>query len=94
MPGMLPHLVAGLRLAAVTAWSLGVLTELMDGSLGSIPGLVNLMFISIRALWIDAAVLVTLIYVGMAILSDYLLRAVARICIGESPGRAPLGLIK
>ena len=94
MPAMLPHLVAGLRLAAVTAWGLGAATELMVGSAGSIPGLVSLMLMRILTLDIAAAWLITFLYVGMAILSDYLLRAVARICIGESPGRAPLGLVE
>jgi len=78
VPAMLPHLIAGLRLAVAAAWGLSLLPELMVGTLVQLPGLTHL---ALRAyLHLDWApgLLITLLYAGMAILSDYVLRTVAR----------------
>ena len=91
MSAMLPHLIAGLRLAVATAWGLSVLTELMGASVGLGPGLMHLAVVSMHY-YLDVApgLLITFLYAGMAIVSDYLLRAVAR---RYRPLYTPLGLV-
>lgn len=78
VPAMLPHLIAGLRLAVAAAWGLSVLTELLVGTLGQQPGLTNLAIFADFTIDRAPGLLITLLYAGMAILSDYTLRAVAR----------------
>ena len=90
MSAMLPHLIAGLRLAVATAWGLSVLTELMGASVGLGPGLMHLAVVSMSYLDVAPGLLITILYAGMAIVSDYLLRAVAR---RYRPLYTPLGLV-
>lgn len=86
MSAMLPHLIAGLRLAVATAWGLSVLTELMGASVG----LMHLTVVSMLYLDVAPGLLITFLYAGMAILSDYLIRTVAR---RYRPLYRPLGLV-
>ena len=90
IPAMLPHLIAGLRLAVATAWGLSVLTELTIASRGQVPGLTHLMLVSTYHLNMAPKLLIMFLYAGMAILSDYALRAVAR---RYRPLYVPLGLV-
>lgn len=91
MSAMRPHLIAGLRLAVTTAWGLSVLTELMGASLGLMPGLMHLTVVSMSYLDVAPGLLIMLLYAGMAILSDYVLRTVAR---RYMPIYTPLGLVE
>ena len=93
MSAILPHLIAGLRLALVTAWSLSVVTELTGADLHVSylpPGLVRLMFESAFRLNAPAVLVIVLLYGVMAFVSDYPLRAVAK---RYSPSYLPLGLV-
>ena len=89
IPAILPHMIAGFRLAVVVAWSLDVAAEFM----GTQQGLGYLMIS--RQRYLDNAGILVLVFMFavLAILSDFLLRAVAKRYTRWSPRGASPGLV-
>ena len=71
VPAIVPHILAGLRLAVVGAWGLDVAAEFM----GSQAGLGYLMLTRMRFLDTAGIMAIVLIFAVLAVGSDFLLRA-------------------
>lgn len=74
IPAIVPHMMAGFRLAVVVSWGLVVAAEYM----GTGVGLGALMFGRVRYLDNAGIIVIVLILAVLAVLSDFLLRAVAK----------------
>ena len=70
IPAIVPHMLAAIRFAVMSAWGLDVAAEFM----GSREGLGYIMLV--RNVYLDTAgvVLIVFIFAGMAILSDFIIR--------------------
>ena len=90
IPAILPHMMAGLRLAVVVSWGLVVAAEYM----GSGVGLGALMLGRVRYLDNAGILVIVIILAALAILSDFLLRALAnRFTRWSSRGAASVGMV-
>ena len=89
IPAILPHLIAGLRLAVVAGWGLDVAAEFM----GTQQGLGYLMIVRNKYLDTAGVLVIVFLFAGMAILSDFLLRAFAKRYTRWSPRGVSLGLV-
>lgn len=90
IPAILPHMMAGFRLAVVVSWGLVVAAEYM----GSGVGLGALMLGRVRYLDNAGILVIVIILAALAILSDFLLRALAnRFTRWSSRGAASVGMV-
>lgn len=90
IPAILPHMMAGFRLAVVVSWGLVVAAEYM----GTGVGLGALMLGRVRYLDNAGIIVIVLILAALAILSDFLLRAVTKRFTRWSPrGAASIGMV-
>lgn len=90
IPAILPHMMAGFRLAVVVSWGLVVAAEYM----GSGVGLGALMLGRVRYLDNAGIFVIVFILAALAILSDFLLRALAnRFTRWSSRGAASVGMV-
>lgn len=90
VPAILPHMMAGFRLAVVVSWGLVVAAEFMGAGVG-----LGWLMIG-RSRYLDNAgiLVIVFIFAGLAILSDFLLRAVAKRFTRWSPrGSASIGMV-
>ena len=90
VPAILPHMIAGFRLAVVVSWGLVVAAEFMGAGVG-----LGWLMIG-RSRYLDNAgiLVIVFIFAGLAILSDFLLRAVAKRFTRWSPrGSASIGMV-
>ena len=74
VPSIIPHILAGLRLAVMAAWGLDVAAEFM----GSVQGLGNLMLAGLTNLDTARIMAMVIVFALLAIGSDFLLRAFIR----------------
>ena len=74
VPAILPHMMAGFRLAVVVSWGLVVAAEFMGAGVG-----LGWLMIG-RSRYLDNAgiLVIVFIFAALAILSDFLLRAAAK----------------
>ena len=84
VPAILPHMMAGFRLAVVVSWGLVVAAEFMGAGVG-----LGWLMIG-RSRYLDNAgiLVIVFIFAALAILSDFLLRAVAKRFTRWSPRAA------
>ncbi len=74
VPSIIPHILAGLRLAVMAAWGLDVAAEFM----GSVQGLGYLMLAGLVNLDSARIIAMVILFALLAISSDFLLRAVIK----------------
>ena len=81
IPAIVPHMLAAIRFAVMSAWGLDVAAEFM----GSREGLGYIMLV--RNVYLDTAgvVLIVLIFAFMAVVSDYIIRVITRRATRWSP---------
>jgi ABC-type nitrate/sulfonate/bicarbonate transport system permease component len=89
VPSIIPHILVGLRLAVISAWGLDVAAEFM----GSVEGLGNLLIAGLNNLDSARIVAMTLVFLGLAIASDFLLRAVIKRTLRWTQRTAGSGLV-
>ena len=89
IPAILPHILAGLRLAVIGAWGLDVAAEFM----GTQQGLGYLMIVRNRYLDTAGVLVLVFMFAAFAITSDFILRAVAKRFTRWAPRGASLGLV-
>jgi len=89
VPSIIPHILAGLRLAVMAAWGLDVAAEFM----GSVQGLGFLLIAGLNNLDSARIFAMTLIFLVLAIASDFLLRAVINRTLKWTQRTASKGLV-
>lgn len=89
VPSIIPHILAGLRLAVMAAWGLDVAAEFM----GSVQGLGYLMLAGLVNLDSARIMSIVIIFALLAIGSDFLLRAVIKRTIRWAQRAAAGGLV-
>ena len=89
VPSIIPHILAGLRLAVMAAWGLDVAAEFM----GSVQGLGFLMLAGLVNLDSARIVAMVIIFALLAIGSDFLLRAVIKRTIRWAQRTSSGGLV-
>ena len=89
VPSIIPHILAGLRLAVMAAWGLDVAAEFM----GSVQGLGYLMLAGLVNLDSARIVSMVIIFALLAIGSDFLLRSVIQHTIRWTQRTASGGLV-
>ena len=89
VPSIIPHILAGLRLAVISAWGLDVAAEFM----GSVQGLGFLLIAGLNNLDSARIFAMTLIFLVLAIASDFLLRAVINRTLKWTQRTASKGLV-
>ena len=89
VPSIVPHILAGLRLAVVGAWGLDVAAEFM----GSQAGLGYLMLARMRFLDTAGIMSIVLIFAVLAVGSDFLLRAMIKRTTKWTQRTADTGLV-
>ena len=90
IPAILPHMMAGFRLAVVVSWGLVVAAEFIGAGVG-----LGWLMIG-RSRYLDNAGILVIVFIlaALAILSDFLLRAVAKRYTRWSPrGAASIGMV-
>lgn len=90
IPAILPHMMAGFRLAVVVSWGLVVAAEFMGAGVG-----LGWLMIG-RSRYLDNAGILAIVFIlaAMAILSDFVLRAVTKRFTRWSPrGAASIGMV-
>ena len=89
IPSIIPHILAGLRLAVMAAWGLDVAAEFM----GSVPGLGYLMLAGLVNLDTARIMAMVIVFALLAIGSDFLLRAYIRRTTRWTRRTAETGLV-
>ncbi len=89
VPSIIPHILAGLRLAVMAAWGLDVAAEFM----GSVQGLGYLMLAGLVNLDSARIIAMVIIFALLAIGSDFLLRAVIKRTIKWAQRTSAGGLV-
>lgn len=89
VPSIIPHILVGLRLAVISAWGLEVAAEFM----GSVRGLGNLLIAGLTNLDSARILAMTLVFLGLAIASDFLLRALIKRTMRWTQRSAGSGLV-
>ena len=89
VPSIIPHILAGLRLAVIAAWGLDVAAEFM----GSVQGLGYLMLAGLVNLDSARIIAMVIIFALLAIGSDFLLRAVIKRSLRWAQRTASGGLV-
>lgn len=89
VPSIIPHILVGLRLAVISAWGLEVAAEFM----GSVQGLGNLLIAGLTNLDSARIAAMTLVFLGLAIASDFLLRALIKRTMRWTQRAAGSGLV-
>ena len=89
VPSIIPHILAGLRLAVMAAWGLDVAAEFM----GSVQGLGFLMLAGLVNLDSARIIAMVIIFALLAIGSDFLLRAVIKRSIKWAQRTTASGLV-
>ena len=89
IPAILPHIMAGLRMGVIAAWGLDVAAEFM----GTQKGLGYLMIVRNKYLDTAGVLVIVFMFAAFAIISDFILRAVAKRFTRWSPRGSDLGLV-
>ena len=89
VPSIIPHIMAGLRLAVIAAWGLEVTAQFM----GSVVGLGVLMLAGLVNLDSARIIAMLIIYVALAVGSDFLLRALIKRAIKWTHRTSARGLV-